>query len=700
MSLPAGATVVVSSAVAVAHGSRAPDPAPLAAAAAAGAGNGSAALASADAFWGAYWAASAVELPAQPAVQTMFNGNAYALAAFSGFGDDDVPPGLFGPWVSMDNPAWAGDYTMDYNYNAAYFGAFSSGHGAAAAAAFRPVLDYLPAARRKAQGQAARARVGCPATALYYGCHLSPWGLSSTIQSEMPFYMASNGNFASLLFLDRWEYWGDAGFAAEALWPLLDGLNAWWGCYLNCTPTGLPPPRDAVCNDANAFNPDMQHENQRVPNPQISMAFIRRGVDAQVALATALGLPLPSAVAALSARLAPFNTAVVAVPAPASNWSAPLPDTRCHSYGGDAWSWPTPPGNFTLAACEASCAAQAGCALVTLCPPPDAPLPAGAGCTGTSGSPAPYLCFGYGIQWLPNCTAAPAPRSQGFTSAFAQSPGRPVNATVFTAFANATVGESDEFSLYPVWPTGALDVYSSAPSAPADAATAQASSLLYSDFPRGRAVDLFSMAVRAGAGGGNSPQRVLAGLNAYLSGFQTASLLPYAPGGGIENAGVNAAVVDMLLGSSATAPPGAPPPPTLAPFVAFLFPFWPPEQPAAFHGLVARGGHAVAARYDNASGAVVGAVGVTALAAPGGGAGAPVRRFSLRTPWPAAPRDAVSAACGGAQVPVQWAEGYVVMGEPAEVLSFDAPVGVGCAVSVLAAPGRGEGARGMPPEGG
>jgi hypothetical protein len=71
---------------------------------------------------------------------------------------------------------------------------------------------------------------------------------------------------------------------------------------------------------------------------------------------------------------------------------------------------------------------------------------------------------------------------------------------------------------------------------------------------------------------------------------------------------------------------------------------------------------------------VVGAVGVTG------------RRPPPFTPWPTAPRAAVGAACGGAQVPVQWAEGYVVMGEPAEVLSF---VGVGCAVSVLAAPGRG-----------
>ena len=107
--VPAGGSVVIVSAVGVTHGAGAADPAPRAAAAAAGT-SGGAAAASADAFWGAWWAASGVDLPGEPAVASMFNGNAFALAAFSGFGDDDVPPGLYGPWASMDQPAWSGDY--------------------------------------------------------------------------------------------------------------------------------------------------------------------------------------------------------------------------------------------------------------------------------------------------------------------------------------------------------------------------------------------------------------------------------------------------------------------------------------------------------------------------------------------------------------------------------------------------------------
>jgi len=143
--------------------------------------------------------------------------------------------------------------------------------------------------------------------------------------------------------------------------------------------------------------------------------------------------------------------------------------------------------------------------------------------------------------------------------------------------------------MYPIWPTGAVEVLSPLPSAPAAAASAQASSVAYSNFGIGRPVDLFSMAVRAGWGGFNSPQRVLAGLNEWLSGHQQRNMLAYAKGGGIENAGINQAVVDMLLASTAASPQGAPPPPPgLAPFVTTLFPFWPPEQAAAFYGTFRR----------------------------------------------------------------------------------------------------------------
>jgi hypothetical protein len=88
---------------------------------------------------------------------------------------------------------------QDYNYNAPFFGAFGSNHAAQAASFWGPIIDWMPAARLKAQAQAGYAHVTCPADALYYACHLAPWGLMSLDPMTV-----RNGDF----FLRSYN-WGD-----------------------------------------------------------------------------------------------------------------------------------------------------------------------------------------------------------------------------------------------------------------------------------------------------------------------------------------------------------------------------------------------------------------------------------------------------------------------------------------------------------
>ena len=87
-------------------------------------------------------------------------------------------------------------------------------------------------------------------------------------------YMHWNGNFASLLFINNWEYTRNVTWAKEYAYPLLDGLNAWWACYLTKVPN-----RDGnsyIYHDHSITDPDEEHEQQKVPDPQIALAFIRR----------------------------------------------------------------------------------------------------------------------------------------------------------------------------------------------------------------------------------------------------------------------------------------------------------------------------------------------------------------------------------------------------------------------------------------
>lgn len=142
----------------------------------------------------------------------------------------------------------------------------------------------MAAARISAQAHAKKGGIRCPAKALHYSCHLAPWGYQSRDQTE---YMHWNGNFAALLFINSWEYTQNLTFAREQVYPLLEGLNAWWGCFLTKTPL---PGGGYVYNDASIKDPDNEHENQVCANPQIGLAFVRRSLAAQLEIAKAIGV--------------------------------------------------------------------------------------------------------------------------------------------------------------------------------------------------------------------------------------------------------------------------------------------------------------------------------------------------------------------------------------------------------------------------
>jgi hypothetical protein len=72
------------------------------------------------AWWSEYWSRSSISLPSEPLIEFYWHAAQYALGSSSRPGK--AAPGLYGPWVTNDLPAWHGDYTMDYNQQAIYYG--------------------------------------------------------------------------------------------------------------------------------------------------------------------------------------------------------------------------------------------------------------------------------------------------------------------------------------------------------------------------------------------------------------------------------------------------------------------------------------------------------------------------------------------------------------------------------------------------
>ena len=537
-----------------------------------------------------FFAASSVSLPTQPAIENFWFGAQFftrAMTAPKSVVDANgglLPPsGLYGPWATSDSPAWNGDYTLDYNQEAQYYGVFSSNHPELAAAYFRPITDWEPHAQAWAQRAASLAGITCDSTALRYSCHLAPWGYQSQDQST---YMNWNGYFAALLFINAWEYTRDPGFAKSQTLPLLRGLNEWSHCYLARAKnsSSSPSSSDYILNDYRAGLPDEEHENQKVVNPQIGISLMRRAAEAHAEIASSLGLPVPDHVKEIVQHLAPPNVGA------GSNFFALHNETRCT---GD---YHLSTSEASVDECEASCRSDNTCGAFSFCAAGGPVAPPVGNC------PKGNSCFRFHSN--SSCSNSSSGSSaHGFTSGFRQT-----EQPIWTAFENATQKQSDSFALYPLWPSETVDAIDTVTASPATRSIAAASVQQWADFG-GRPVLVFPAAVRGGGSPANmavvrgrSAEEIVAGLNAMLAKLEgPCPGRPYAPGGGTENMGVTQAVNDMLV----QAPGGR--------YIA-LFPVWPAAEPAAFSSLRTKGGFLVSATWNNATQAVDDGISITATA--------------------------------------------------------------------------------------
>jgi len=107
--------------------------------------------------------------------------------------------------------------------------------------------------------------------------------------------------FSLIPILSQWEFNHDIEAAANS-WPLIVGAVDWLGCFLQRNnATGL-------LHDWNEFNPDEEHENQIVVDPQIGLSFAARLASISLDIALGLGVPPPSSAYDIIANLTAFNT--------------------------------------------------------------------------------------------------------------------------------------------------------------------------------------------------------------------------------------------------------------------------------------------------------------------------------------------------------------------------------------------------------
>lgn len=98
--------------------------------------------------WNSFFSKSRVSIP-DKTVEKFYNASLYLLACC--MGNKEFPPGLFGNFVTDDFFPWAGDYHLNYNYEAPYYCIFSSNHPELFDGYMSPVNQMLDKGRSFAQ---------------------------------------------------------------------------------------------------------------------------------------------------------------------------------------------------------------------------------------------------------------------------------------------------------------------------------------------------------------------------------------------------------------------------------------------------------------------------------------------------------------------------------------------------------------------
>lgn len=125
-------------------------------------------------WWNWFWNLSEIRMDDELLEQYYYQSQ-YIFACSSREGK--FAPGLFGPFITTDNTAWAGDYHLNYNYQGPYWASFSSNHICLTENYDEPMLAYMERGR-----QHAKKLTNC--RGILYPVGLGPKGMCSSTWSK------------------------------------------------------------------------------------------------------------------------------------------------------------------------------------------------------------------------------------------------------------------------------------------------------------------------------------------------------------------------------------------------------------------------------------------------------------------------------------------------------------------------------------
>lgn len=177
--------------------------------------------------WEKFFSASKVTLEDKE-IEKFYNSSLYHLAGC--MGNKEFPPGLFGNFITDDFFPWAGDYHMNYNYEAPYYCIFSANHPELFEGYMAPVNDMKEEASKMARlfgcgGYAFPVSFGPKALDVYTQAGCKEHGILFLGQK-------SHAAYACVIPLMHWFSTYDKEYALKNYYDFVLNTAKFWEDYL------------------------------------------------------------------------------------------------------------------------------------------------------------------------------------------------------------------------------------------------------------------------------------------------------------------------------------------------------------------------------------------------------------------------------------------------------------------------------------
>jgi ligand-binding sensor domain-containing protein len=222
-------------------------------------------------WWRNFWNRSFIEIP-DKTIEQFWYSSWYIMASCSRAGK--VAPGLWGNWLTVDNPAWHGDFHLNYNFQAPFYGLYAANHADLTQPFYDAMNQSIPRGRRIA---AKRGWKG-----IHLPVSIGPWGMCPE-GDDSDWGQRSNTAYCAILFIWHWQHTRDKEWLRNTGYTFLRETALFWEDYLKLEKGPDGNARYVICNDSvhEGSGPDF--------NSIVSLAFVRALFTNMIPISETLG---------------------------------------------------------------------------------------------------------------------------------------------------------------------------------------------------------------------------------------------------------------------------------------------------------------------------------------------------------------------------------------------------------------------------